>query len=309
MIENSANYLTGRFAIGFRFRFVNKAISRCHLYLPIKMKENAHVQALLKGEHPKKVFGTDDIHKARRCFNEIRCNYDFTYWAINKYYIRDINDPDKHVTLKLNFKQAVAIGIIQEFYDRKIVKRFVITKDCGRIGLTTAIQAYIIWRQTYSSFPGKSNICGASDFNLYHMKVNLARFLGRNSIPNSKWIRIDQYYRGAYFNAYTNPDGPRGIDFRYVHMADMSKWHDKKGINSLRAYIANLSGVLLDHRTLIVLEGNRPKDFPTSHSDLQAYYDKNVKYATKPLPYLLQKATVASLDHDDPDAILCHISL
>lgn len=80
MIENSANYLTGRLAIGFRFRFINKAISRCALYLPIGMKENAQVQALLEGVQPKKVFATDDIHKARRCFNEIRCNYDFNYW-------------------------------------------------------------------------------------------------------------------------------------------------------------------------------------------------------------------------------------
>lgn len=308
MIKNCSNYLTGRKAIGFRFRFVNKAISRCPLYLPIAMKENAHVKALMDGVHPKKTFCTDDIRIARKYFNNIRCQYDFSYWAATQYYIRDINDPDNIVTLKLNTKQDFAIGVMQEYFDMKQTKRFVITKNCGRVGLTTAVQAYILWRQLYC-FPGKSLVCGASDFNLYHMKVNMARFLGRFCNPNDKWIHIDQYFRGAFFNSFTNPDAPRGIDFRYVHMADMSKWHDNKGILSRRAYVANVSGVLLDYSSLIVLEGNRPKDFPFYMSEIQSYYDNKIRNAIKPPSIIVREAAAASLHHHDPNFLITHIYL
>ncbi len=56
--------------------------------------------------------------------------------------------------------------------------------------------------------------------------------------------------RRAFFNTYRTPDALRGIDFAYVHFANMSLWHDPDGDKSARAFSAASGGVLLSHRTL-----------------------------------------------------------
>lgn len=305
------NYLTGKHAPGLRFRFKNKTLSRSPLLLPIAMKHHFLMRELLDGACPLHVFNTSDIHVARQRFNQLRCKYDFSYWAATNYQIRDINDPDNFVYLILNRKQDYFISIIQSCFEKKSHSRFIITKKGSRIGLTTCVQAYITWRQLYAGLPGNALFCGASDFNLLHLKANLLRHLQRKYHPSANYIYLPTSGYKCFFNPFTNPDAPRGIDFKYVHLADMSKWKDRIGKTSTRAYVAAISGVLLDYRTLVVLEGNRPLDFPSENDNLKSYYDENVRFALRPPHLLVQEAAYASLLQSDPSStpLYLHIPL
>lgn len=301
------NHITGRRSVGFRFRLNCRPISRLPLYLPLAMKNNVHIRQILDGVHPCIAFGTGSIESARQYFNCIREKYDFSFWAATEYRIRDFNDPDNIIPLYLNSPQNHTIGIIEERFFNRIPSRYLITKSARRIGLTTCIQAYIIWRQLYSPYSGYAYICGASEFNLLHLRTNLARIMHCEIAPKDKWIRFPDNSNAAFFNPYSNPDSPRGIDFRYVHFADMNKWKDRGGIEGRRAYVAGISGVLPDFWTLIVLEGTRPP-FYKRNADFKLLYDEKVKYAIKNPPFFISELLYTRLHRND-SPFLTHIEL
>lgn len=245
------------------------------------------------------VFDTTDIHVARQRFNSLRRRFDFTYWAATLFHIRDIKDPDKIVPLILTRGQHRIIDIIQSHYDNHDGGRYIITKKGSPCGLTTCIQAYMIWRQQFSAFRGHLNICGASDSNLIHMKVNLCRYLGREFAHSADRINLVDSRISDFFNTVRTPDALRGIDFPYVHLADMSKWNCPEE-KSMKAFVASVSGVLLDYRTLIVLEGNRPNDFPDDEDSLCQYYQLQNQMRLEP-SFFIREMTYSSIkSHHTP---------
>ncbi len=72
-----------------------------------------------------------------------------------------------------------------------------------------------------------------------------------------------------------SPDYIRGINLGYVHYADMSRWRDPENRCASRVYRGATSAVLLSYHTLVVMEGNIPKE-----ERLQIQ-----KYKTPSLPY------------------------
>jgi len=80
-------------------------------------------------------------------------------------------------------------------------------------------------------------------------------------------------------------------------MANMSKWYDPKDKYATYAHDVNISGVLLDYRALIVIEGNRPLDFPQNLENIREYYESHIKKASSPPHILLRQAAYASLHH------------
>lgn len=294
------------------------------------MKNLPQIINLIKGVSPLEVFGVPDVRAARQAFNHLREQFDFTFWAARNYFIRDINDPDKLVTLILPPKLNAMMNVIQTRYYHKLVGRYVITKEYGKIGLTTCIQAYTFWLQTHSSFKGNTNIFGPSMSNISHLKDNLCRNIGRasTSSANRIWFSItpyssngchdyyssnshsvnrDYYPCSVMFNSIRNPDAPRGIDLNYALFTDMSKWKDPHRKNSFRAQAVCLGSVLLDHRTLVIYEGNRPGDFPKNRVDLHSYYDRKVLNATHRVSFLLAEALFCSLNYSSSQAI--HIKI
>ncbi|MDE6379789.1 MAG: hypothetical protein K2L11_04890 [Muribaculaceae bacterium] len=252
------NNLSGLRAPGYRFRFRVQAISHRALYLPRSMRDLDAVKKLLAGAHPSSVFATHDIHEARKRFNELRIRYDFPYWAATRFPIRHIDDPDLLTTLVLNENQHIIIDNFLKTYQNQHPGRFIITKNRPRCGVTTCVQAYIIWLQLFQT-PKNSQTCGVSNFNLGRLKENIALFFNRDSVNYGRYkFPIRDKYTSAFFNTINRPDALRGIDFGYVHLVDMAKWKDPDGIRSGRAIRAALSGILLDYRTLIVMEGNIP---------------------------------------------------
>ncbi len=268
------NPYTGRNSTGFRFCFHVTSIAQRPLFLPIEMKDLPEIQLLLKGEHPCSVFNVDSIRLARKAFAELRKQYDFPFWAACEYYIHDIKDADNIIPLILNKYQSYIIDIFQRRYHNRELGRYIITKSFGKVGVTTCVQAYILWMQIYKCC-NNSYLCTNSEIAINPLKTNLCRYLKRDITPPEKYIYLPKADRRAFFNTYRCPDYIRGINLGYVHYADMSRWHDPENRFSSRVYQAATSAVLLSYHTLVVMEGNIPKE-----ERLQIQ-----KYKTPSLPY------------------------
>lgn len=259
MSHKSRNQFSGYQAPGFRFCFHVTSIAHRPIFLPLHMKRLSQIQRLLNRESPLDVFNCDNIHSARKAFCELRKKFDFAYWAIKEFFIRDIKDSDRIVPLYLNNFQHYVIDILQKRFHNHQLGRYIITKSFGKVGLTTCIQAYILWLQSCQCI-NNSFTCSSSSINLYPLKSNICRFLKRNIVPSDPWIYIPKADRRAFFNTFRSPDFIRGMNLGYVHFADMSKWYDPDGDDASRVYSASSSAVLLKYYTLVVLEGNIPKE-------------------------------------------------
>lgn len=252
------NPLSGRLSAGFRFRFNVRALSHKALYLPLEMKGLRQIKMLLQGGSPLEVFVCHSIPDARKAFNELRKQFDFPFWAATEYPVRDIDDPDRIVPLRLNYSQHKIADTFLKRYFKREIGRYIITKTFGRVGVTTCVQAYILWRQTYY-FPKNSYTCSASDISISPLKTNLCRYLHRDIVPTENYVYLPKVDRRAFFNTYRNPDYIRGLDIGFVHLADMSRWYDPDGNVASRAHAAATGGVLMRYYSLVVLEGNIPK--------------------------------------------------
>lgn len=310
MKTNAPNQYTGFRSTGIRFPFHVRSISHRFLSLPVDMEKLPHIQRLLKGEDPKSVFNTDCIHKARQAFNDLRKQFDFTYWAITEYHIRDINDADNIIPLRLNPYQYYAIDIMQRRRDLRIHSRYIITKTFRQCGLTTCVQAYMLWLQTYHC---RNNYCIYSlPVSLNRMKADLCRHLKRDRVPAARRLHLPASRTAVHFNSYRNPDSGRGIDFGYVHFADMSKWRDPYGNLSSRCLKAAVSGVLHTYLSLVVFEGTLPKSdrIPIDYNDFRRilFPDRILllrRFASN--PYFLDYTALA--DHQTSPDLLLHINL
>lgn len=253
------NSYTGYLSAGFRFCFHVTSIAHRPLFLPLDMKMHPLIQRLLKGESPLSVFKASSITAARKAFCELRKQYDFPYWAIKDYSVKDMKDADRRITLNLNNYQHYIVDVLQKRYYNGQLGRYIITKSFGRVGVTTCIQAYMLWLQIFHCNK-HSFTCCSSNLSIYPIKANLCRFLHRDMVPPDSHIYIPQADSRSFFNTYRNPDYIRGIDLGFVHFADMSRWYDPSGDDASRVYAAATSAVWMQYNTLIVLEGNIPKE-------------------------------------------------
>ena len=247
---------SGKNCSGYRFRIKVNSMFKSPLYLPLEMKSLPQIRQLMQGVSPLTVFKCHSISYARTAFNELRKRYDFDLWAATQYFIPDIKNPDSLVSLRLNDAQHFVIDIMRRrHFDRKR-SRYIVTKSFGRCGLTTCIQAYILWMQTFQC-SNNSYVCAPADYNLIPLKSNLSRHLGCGSISSAMDIFLPTIGWRAFFNTFENPDAIRGFNLGYVHFSDMSRWHNRRKMSS-RAYRASVSAVLLEYFTLVVMEGNIP---------------------------------------------------
>lgn len=307
------NAYTGRHAPGFRFCFHVRSISHSCLFLPLSMRELPQIQRLLKGESPLTVFNRHSLSTARVAFNELRKEFDFTYWAVKEYYVRDMKDADNIIPLRLNIPQSYMIDVMQKRYHNHLRARYVITKTFGRCGLTTCVQAYILWLQTYQRRE-HAYMCTSSDINLNPHKADLCRWLKRDVIPSEPYIFLPRSNRNAYFNTFRSPDFIRGIDLGYGHFADMSKWNSSDGRLTSRVTSAAISAVLLEYFTLVVHEGNIPdgRRFPIQRmNDFRLPLAERV-WKLRPLsrnPLFLDYAARAAHPDNPADPHPLHIDL
>ena len=221
------------------------------------MKTLPQIEQLISGISPLTVFNCSSVASARHAFRNLRKRYDFDYWAATEYFIHDVNDADAIIPLYLNDAQHHVIDIMRRRFFQKQLGRYIISKSVRRCGLSTCIQAYILWLQT-NQCSNNSYLCGPSSIGVNPLKTNLCRYLNRDIVPPEMRIYLPMVDWSAFFNTFNNPDAIRGINLGFVHLSDMSRWNDPDASKSAKAYKASVFAVLLEYFTLVVLEGNVP---------------------------------------------------
>ena len=312
MKRKSINQYTGYRAPGFRFPFHVRSISHRCLFLPLEMKGLPQIQRLLAGESPLTVFDRQCIHSARKAFCDLRKEFDFSYWAVTDCRIRDLHDPDSIVPLRLNTPQHYLIDVLRKRRHNRLSGRYIVTKPAIRCGLTTCVQAYITWLQTYQC-RNNSYTCSSKEINLNPLKTDLCRWLGRDTVPSEKWIHLPGVYGRAFFNTYRSPDFIRGVDLSYVHFADMSKWKDPQGDFSRRVMGAAVSAVLHGHRNLVVFEGSIPDESRFNvrdHQNFRIPYDVRLMRLAhlSPNPFFLDYVALADIPCENSPIIRINLS-
>ena len=257
--KSSRNPLSGRNSAGIRFQFRVRAIARKNIYLPVSMKSLSEIRRLLNGESPPVVFNCDSVKTARHAFYELRKRYDFPYWAALEYSIPHLDDTRQLVPLFLNpYQHHIADTFMKRAADRKR-GFYLISKSFPKCGLTTVVQAYILWLQTYS-FSSNSLSYAFSDYQMSLFKANLHRFLKKYRNNESNTIAFPDSDAVSCFNTYSSESILSGIDCGFIHLADMSKWIDRTGEKSSLIFSSSLSRLQRTRAELVVMEGDCPSD-------------------------------------------------
>lgn len=254
---------SGHLAAGFRFRFKARALFHKTLFLPLEMKQLDQIKLLVEGESPLKVFNCDSIQEARNAFDELRKKFDFPFWALKEFYIRVNGIPRQIVTLSLNSLQNKLINILlQRYFNRKKAK-YVIYKTFGPVGLTTCIQAYIIWRQAYH-YPKNSFTASLSQFSEDPVWEGHRRFLLSDNASCDRYFDFPMSDAKAYFDHYRllhyneRTTELKSLDLAYIHQANMSSWPDKDAYYTPKVVKIDYERRLDNYYNLVVHEGNVP---------------------------------------------------
>lgn len=307
----SRNPFSGRNSAGQRFQFRVRSISRNILYLPLSMKSLLEIKRLLNGDSPLDVFNCNSIQDARKAFYRLRKKYDFPYWAAIDYTVQDKNNPHRLVPLLLNpYQHHIADIFLKRFFEgRRGI--YLISKSIPKCGLTTLVQAYILWLQVHI-LHSNSVFYVPSVNELRQFKTNLCRSLKKDKVYDGYWISVPDTDALAYFNTYTSPNLLSGLDYGFVHLADMSKWNDPTAENSSLIFSSSLSRLQNNSTALFIMEGDIPYDPQISSTMHWNYklseairYLKLEPFATN--PFFIDKWLMSSAS--DSFSIIHHINL
>lgn len=257
--KNNRNPLSGRNSAGPRFQFRVRSIARNNLYLPLRMKSLQEIQRLLNGESPLVVFNCDSILDARQAFYRLRKRYDFPYWAALEHYVPDMDNPLRSVPLVLNLYQHHVVDVFSRraFEGRRGL--YLISKSVPKCGLSTVVQAYILWLQIHNWHSNSISYASSSD-DLCRFKANLCSTLKKTGVMEGFSISVTDTDAVAYFNTYMSPGILSGIDCGFLHLADMSKWNDRTAEKSSLIFSSSVSRLQRNPAALVIMEGDKPAD-------------------------------------------------
>lgn len=266
--------ISGYHSPGQRFKARIRSIAHINLYLPIEMRSLPQISKLMEGVSPLAVFNCNNISDARNAFYELRKKYDFSYWAALEYKVKDLNYPQKMVPFRLNPYQHILVDKLLKQTADGSPKKFVISKTVPKCGLTTCVQAFILWRQIYHQVDSitYTNL----DFDRTDMINNVAKGLGKQA--GRKGLYLNKQGNFALFHAYRSPEELPAVPCSLIHIADMAKWYDPSGNDTKRILINSLRYWTRKETALFILEG----DFPKDHSfKIQDYQNNNVQEAIR----------------------------
>lgn len=250
------NTISGFNSAGHRFKVRIRSLAHENMYLPVSMRQLPEMCLLLEGVSPFSVFDCYSIKEARLAFYELRKEFDFPYWAALEFRVPDIEDPHSIVPLRLNrLQHNLADSLISDSTDG-IPHRYIITKTIPRCGLTTCVQAYLLWMQTYH--PDNSITCALSESMMSMMKANVSRCIRKDG--GRYRIFLNNKGVSAFFQSFDTPNVLDRVSGRFVHLADMSKWSDPSSEVSAHILSNALNGWRRQEAALFILEGDRPSD-------------------------------------------------
>lgn len=272
------NPLTGWKSSGLRFRFRVRSISSHNLYLPLKMKSIPEINALLNGATPLEVFKCDCLKAAREAFCRLRKRFDFPYCAALDFVIPDKENIDQMVPMRLNSFQYSVVNAIERRMRDDVRSFFLISKTVPRCGLTSCVQAYILWLQKYVlSGDTVAYLPSANDSITYMERVrNFHKQVIVTDIPDA----LISNSRSIFCFHFKNPDFSwKGRKPSFIHLADMSKWIDPSAKFSSRVFSETLNSLSGDAHSLFIMEGDYPTRKPfclDDHPDLTV--PKTIRY-------------------------------
>ena len=271
------NPLSGKNAPGNRFCFSVRSIGHRSLHLPIAMRKYSKITQLMDGVSPLEVFSCESIDEARRAFYQFRMMFDFPYWAAVNFKIRDISS-GRIIPLVLNDYQRWLTETLVDYRYYNPSGKYLISKDIPRCGLTTLIQAFIIWNQ--QCIRNRNSITYASSFD---MKQNLMDNACRAGIMKrgSDGVSIKKPDTFALFHQVDSPGVLDNVSYDYIHISDMSHWYDPSGYNTNGIISSVLNGWNHTPCSMMVLEGDRVRR-PNAHYCYNAYFVKEIEEAGSP---------------------------
>lgn len=262
----------GALSPGSRFAISIPELEPSTIHIPTTMQETPEVRMLMEGRALTEAF-PGSIENARRRWFELRCRYDFPFWAFKCIKIKN-KEGAEDLPFLLNGPQRKLIGEFEKMREEGRPIRIVLVK-ARQWGGSTATQIYMLWIQ----------LMRRSGFNSLIIAHQNA---GTDEVITMAKRALDQYPRHllqgdgdplpekekVYSNAGLSrsaisvprrnfrikagsaerPDACRGGDYALVHLTEVGLWKKTQGKKPEDIIRAATSGVLLHPETMIVME-------------------------------------------------------
>lgn len=281
--------VSGAISPGTRFRICIPELDPSALRLPVAMKELPEVKALMSGEALTRVF-PGSIENARRRWFELRCRYDFPFWAYKCIKIKQKDGGPLGIPFLLNAPQRKLIGEFEKMREADLPIRIVLVK-ARQWGGSTATQMYMLWIQLMRRKGFNSLIVGHQNASTEEV-IDMAktaldgypRFLlsedgevmpekervYRGSGLSRSVLKIERRNFRIKAGSAERPDSSRGGDYALVHLTEVGLWKKTLGKSPEDIIRAATSGVLLRPETMIVMESTANGTGTFFHKEYEA---------------------------------------
>lgn len=265
--------VSGLMSPGTRFTISIPELEPSKIHIPTAMQELPEVRMLMAGSSLTEAF-PGSIENARQRWFELRCRYDFPFWAFKCIKIKHKNGGGLDIPFLLNAPQRKLIGEFEKMREAEKPIRIVLVK-ARQWGGSTATQIYMLWIQLMRRMGFNSLIVAhqnaGTDEVIAMAKTALDRYpralLTENSeqIPDKEKIYVNaglsrcaikiprRNFRIKAGSA-ERPDSSRGGDYALVHLTEVGLWRKTQGKSPEDIIRAATSGVLLQPETMIVME-------------------------------------------------------
>ncbi len=258
---------------GTRFEINIPELEPSTIHIPTAMQETAEVQALMKGRALTSVF-PGSIENARQRWFELRCRYDFPFWAYKCIKIKQKNGGGLDLPFLLNAPQRKLIAAFEAQREAGEPIRIILVK-ARQWGGSTATQIYMLWIQLMRRMGFNSLIVAQQNSGTEEV-MNMAKtaldcyprsMLADPSDPmpdkekvyvsaglSRSAIKIPRRNFRIKAGSAERPDSSRGGDYALVHLTEVGLWRKTQGKSPESIMRAATSGVLLAPETMIVME-------------------------------------------------------
>lgn len=263
----------GEMSPGTRFAITIPGLEPSRIHIPVAMQGEPEVKALMAGRALTEAF-PGSVENARRRWFELRCRYDFPFWAYKCIKIKN-KAGDYDFPFLLNAPQRKLIAAFEKMREEGLPIRIVLVK-ARQWGGSTATQIYMLWIQLMRRAGFNSLIIGQQNSGTEEVIAMAKRAL--DQYPRHLLERDGEPPMGEKEKPYVNtglsrttisiprrnfrikagsaerPDACRGGDYALVHLTEVGLWRKTQGKRPEDIMRAATSGVLLYPETMIVLE-------------------------------------------------------
>ncbi len=264
--------VSGAMSPGTRFAIHIPELEPATIHIPTAMQDLSEVKALMAGKSLTQVF-SGSIENARDQWFQLRCRYDFPYWAYKCAHIKNKNG-GLPLPFLLNAPQRKLIGEFEKMREAGQPIRIILVK-ARQWGGSTATQIYMLWIQLMR-MQGFNSLIVAHQNSGTEEVMNMAKTLldcYPRHLLDSEGDRVqekEKIYLSAGWSrsaikiprrnfrikigSAERPDSSRGGDYALVHLTEVGLWKKTLGKSPEDIIRAATSGVLLHPETMIVME-------------------------------------------------------